>query len=463
MCLFILREIVSSRPLERSEVLRQSSSTGLTGGEFGDRDRSFAGTALEALEIELTNVYPRPSSLVLYPWSLLAEPHRSTTLRVVPAVSDAGEGLSDAGLAGLGEMDFVWSITYFDTGSKARVAVAENLNGSSVTWVFLQASLTYDVNVDVLDRATGSPLRSPLSAPVTCKYVRREIRSLTDTDRSRFLDATEKFYRLSAEEGKALYGYRFTNYQEATVKHLAKMTLDLCTPFHNADVFFTAHDAFVLEFEQALQAVDPSVSVPYWDYTIDASGAHEWWKDSAIWRLDYFGPLNNSATGNRLQGRFKGIKTAFGYENPEHNSWGVNTDVMNNNPSREVTRAAEICGLPTHSALPSCHTLKGLFNQSAISSLSDFESFIEVQLHATVHMQMGGMTDCPFLLSDAVSRWPALTKFFEGLALQLNTLYRTMYTKQDSYSSGTPNSTSLVSSHYNSSSSGLLRSIPLAR
>ena len=28
--------------------------------------------------------------------------------------------------------------------------------------------------------------------------------------------------------------------------------------------------SFTLELEQTLQTVDPSVSVPYWDYTIDA-------------------------------------------------------------------------------------------------------------------------------------------------------------------------------------------------
>lgn len=29
------------------------------------------------------------------------------------------------------------------------------------------------------------------------------------------------------------------------------------------------HAALTLKFEKAIQAVDPSVSVPYWDYTID--------------------------------------------------------------------------------------------------------------------------------------------------------------------------------------------------
>ena len=31
----------------------------------------------------------------------------------------------------------------------------------------------------------------------------------------------------------------------------------------------THHVGYTLLFEQALQAVDPAVSIPYWEYTID--------------------------------------------------------------------------------------------------------------------------------------------------------------------------------------------------
>ena len=56
-----------------------------------------------------------------------------------------------------------------------------------------------------------------------------------------------------------------------TRKHLARMTLDRCTPWHNGKVFFTSHAAFALEMEQSLQAIAPSIALPYWDYTIDGA------------------------------------------------------------------------------------------------------------------------------------------------------------------------------------------------
>lgn len=35
----------------------------------------------------------------------------------------------------------------------------------------------------------------------------------------------------------------------------------------------THHVAYTLQFEQAMQLVDPSVSIPYWEYTIEREKA----------------------------------------------------------------------------------------------------------------------------------------------------------------------------------------------
>lgn len=43
---------------------------------------------------------------------------------------------------------------------------------------------------------------------------------------------------------------------------------DLC--YHAGLQFLTAHAAFGLMMERALQAVNPRVSLPFWDYMIEA-------------------------------------------------------------------------------------------------------------------------------------------------------------------------------------------------
>ena len=42
-----------------------------------------------------------------------------------------------------------------------------------------------------------------------------------------------------------------------------------CDHLHDGMGFLTGHNAISLEFEKVLRTVDRSVSIPYWDYTID--------------------------------------------------------------------------------------------------------------------------------------------------------------------------------------------------
>ncbi|SOR76974.1 Tyrosinase [Streptomyces chartreusis NRRL 3882] len=40
---------------------------------------------------------------------------------------------------------------------------------------------------------------------------------------------------------------------------------------HRSPSFLPWHRRFLLEFERALQSVDPSVALPYWDWSVDRS------------------------------------------------------------------------------------------------------------------------------------------------------------------------------------------------
>ena len=132
-----------------------------------------------------------------------------------------------------------------------------------------------------------------------------------------------------------------------------------------------------------------------------------------------------SDTDHVLEGRFAGVPVATDRSMPEHNGYGRVTDSVNANPSKLVTRAAEICGLPTTSHLPGCRELKVTMGAS---KLSDLRTFTEYFYHATTHMQFGGATDCGLSLKDKADQYPQLTKFFEGVATDLNTITRTMFT-----------------------------------
>lgn len=73
---------------------------------------------------------------------------------------------------------------------------------------------------------------------------------------------------------------------------------------HGGPAFFPWHREFVLRFERALQAIDASVSVPYWDWT--AENLNSAGTESLIWRNDFMGGPGQTGTGNVTTGPFAG-------------------------------------------------------------------------------------------------------------------------------------------------------------
>ena len=158
-------------------------------------------------------------------------------------------------------------------------------------------------------------------------------------------------------------------------------------PYHGYDTFLTAHEAFILEFEQALQTVEPSISVPYWDYSIDTvlyGHVGEIAAKSNIFSHAWFGPLDNAATNDIIESKyFTDLPVPQDRDTPEHNGYGYVTDSVNQNPSAYVTRSNSICGLPTKSMLAGCTELKAVF---AATNLDDLRSKIETVFHAKIHV-----------------------------------------------------------------------------
>ena len=67
---------------------------------------------------------------------------------------------------------------------------------------------------------------------------------------------------------------------------------------HNGPAFFPWHREFILRFERALQAVDSSVNLPYWDWTIDNLNTAS--TESLLWRNDMMGGPGDPANSFRV-------------------------------------------------------------------------------------------------------------------------------------------------------------------
>ena len=147
--------------------------------------------------------------------------------------------------------------------------------------------------------------------------------------------------------------------------------------------------------------MDPQVSVPYWDFTIDATryNLSGWdqatlW-DSELWTANWFG----NATGESHiveEGRWA-YQQAITDDDPDslaRNPYGWLRAPWNLNPSKHVTRFHKLCGLDSdyNDQFPSCAN-----HHYALKSLSSYGTYIpymSYEAHGFVHALIGGTDRC---------------------------------------------------------------------
>ena len=100
--------------------------------------------------------------------------------------------------------------------------------------------------------------------------IRKNQAALSPSERSAFIAAVK------AVKAGGLY-------DTFVAQHRAAFLARSNDPAHNGPGFLPWHREFLLRFERALQAVDSSVSLPYWDWTVDNSPA------SSLWDVNFMG------------------------------------------------------------------------------------------------------------------------------------------------------------------------------
>lgn len=204
----------------------------------------------------------------------------------------------------------------------------------------------YDVSTnDLLSTSTGRAL---------CSYVRRELHSLHPNDYNAYMDAAYVLDSVSTQEGKQIYGDSYIDSSYTARLHYFNSAHQEGDHYHEGNGFFSMHVKLSNYYEAQLQVVDPSVSLPYWDFTIEAKenlnniGAVTFQPDSfgtmyAPPSGDYFTynePLESTAIKD---GRWAGLKAVKAEDFPEYsghgNAYGYLRSPWNLNPSPYITRA----------------------------------------------------------------------------------------------------------------------------
>ena len=239
-----------------------------------------------------------------------------------------------------------------------------------------------------------------------CMYVRREIRGLSDEDLTATLDSMYALWSTEEEEGQELYGDDFHSASYLLKIHHFNAAWQDSDHIHEGNGFLAQHMKMTNIFEKSIQAVDPSVALPYWDFTIDSSQGLTAFQ-SVIMTEDTFGSMtmpynvswgftyesDNMTDGAIPDGRWAYLKSPTNDEYPDLLAgFGYMRAPWNMNPSPYLSRFAY--DYKVGISLPTCANHYAILNEDKLSS---FMYDMQNDPHATTHSLSGGIYGCDLL------------------------------------------------------------------
>jgi hypothetical protein len=178
--------------------------------------------------------------------ALLASPYKTTTFEITNPGSSC---------------QYTWSIADID-GNEVDHGTASM---SSFSTSKLTTTGEYSLKVQESGCTDANTDRN-MAKTVWVKYVRRELSTLTESDREAFLDAFSTLWTVNTVDGKKVYGDRYKDvYYFATIHNDAGAN-SVCDEFHGDQGFVNNHIMLGAFLEQSLQLVDPSTALHYWEY-----------------------------------------------------------------------------------------------------------------------------------------------------------------------------------------------------
>lgn len=325
-------------------------------------------------------------------WKYIAEPARTQVLQLKSLQIDDQTIVADDDT-----MQIAWTVNGESySGSSIEIKLPSSSFGTKVPFTVTVSAK----KGKKLKQGVDNTYTFTMEDDLVVKYVRREFRTLTTDDKSRFVSAMQKVYSLSDEEGQKLYGAKFHNAEYFLLKHLTGAGRTDCDHWHDGAGLVPHHTAFTLEMEQTLQAIDPTVSIPYWEYGMDAY-LYTSLDQSPIFDVDFLGKMNPMNDDHRIDdGSFWSTVTTPSAEkystwsikdtaslNPYRNAYGAMRSPWNNNPSPYIGRHNTTYDNSQYSSAPSCSSLQDCFQSDGIS---DMNYCLNGITHGPVHIMIGG-------------------------------------------------------------------------
>lgn len=229
--------------------------------------------------------------------------------------------------------------------------------------------------------------------PVTAKIIRREIRSLSESDRDNYFAALRMFYVISQEDGERFYGSNYMSLTYLVRQHLYGAASITCDHWHDGAGIINHHVGVTWEMENSIRMIDNTTAAHYWDYTIEDSIGVKWY-NSIIFQDDWFGDNSPNNPDHVVdQGRWKYTHVMTDAREFSHttNPYGLLRSPWNTNPIPYLMRHNKTIGefADANARFPNCTDFAGYISDGT-TSFADLSSAINGQLHGPVHLMIGG-------------------------------------------------------------------------
>lgn len=379
-----------------------------------------------SMTLDISNNYThlQGKSGLQYPWLYeagreLVEPYRQTTLSILSNDFES--------CAKIKEFEFVIEGEGFPTYNTTT-------SNSFVKYMFDAPNRRY--NLSVSGRSHRGIEEVQISVEVICKYVRRELRTLTAIDRKKFFETARLLWVTSKHYGKVHYGDNFKPIRHFIEEHTQLAGTMECDHMHDGLGFMTNHLGLSAEFELALQSVDPVVSLPYWDYTIEAQWAidnHDsnfsWITQAEIFDPDWFG---RSSKSQRIVTEGRWAYTNVEVANNKtvvYNGYGLIRAPWNANGSPYVSRSTnEMCGRAPM-AWVTCTSHYNLLTH--YNSWYSFAWQLPYIPHGPVHAFIGGSFGCSDVFDWAETEVGLSSELSFDLRTQMYSFLKNLYRGSD--------------------------------
>lgn len=309
----------------------------------------------------------------------------------------------------------------------------ESAGGKSST-VSFGCSTGDELTIKVSQYGADKMFVQTATGKAICKYVRREMRDLSETDLNAYLDAAKVVYTVEEEEGRLKYGSNYHSNSYLHKFHFFNAAWQDADHIHKGNGFLAQHLKFTNIFEMSIQAVNPAVCLPYWDFTIDEAEGKTM-PESFVMSADVFGSMHYSTDkqtykygndkildGRILDGRWKEATVSMNTDFPELLSgFGYMRSPWNFNPSPYVSRFTLS---DTYFTLPTCEShYETLYD----TDLMDFMYDMESRPHGTAHLSSGGifgLDQTESLVEKGFLSESGAETFFRGFYSTLGYMYR---------------------------------------